>query len=232
MAYKIIIVDDEKRSRKMLSDTVKAKDGYEILLETTSGATLLESDLSEGKCLFLDLSIEDKNGTAIVAPLREKYPSLKILVISSKMDGYILRKLMIDGIKGYILKDDLFPPDLVFRAIEEMEAGRYFFSEEVEKEAMAILRKYITRAGEPDDKDRITKHLWAVGYYVTKGLTETQIGGIMKLSSSTVAGHKARLADFLGLGSRKELVGELSKEPYQLLMIDAVRDKKLPIIED
>lgn len=228
MAYQIIIAEDEKWASKTLSETVDAADGYEILLKTASGTELLEANLSGANCLFLDLSINDRNGTALVPQLKANYPSLKILVISSRVFDLELKKLLEEGINGYIVKDELDPPKVIFEAIKFIEKGGIYFSSDVAGKAMAILKKL----GKRKEDGQISPHLWAIAYYVSKGLTDNRISEIMSLSARTIANHKTRLADRLNLEGRKDLVGELSKERYRLLMIDAVRDKELPEIED
>lgn len=230
MAYKIGIVDDHQIVRTILSQTIQARDGFEVAFEITSGKELLEKDLSEVNCIFLDIHIEEINGTMVVPKLKENYPAVKILIISSKMDGYTLRMMLKAGVDGYIIKDELSPARIIFDAIKDMENGKHFFSEEVVPEAMAILRNRYGDNGQ--DLMKISAQLWVVAYYLDKSQSYAQIADILNISKETVSSHIKRLVSALGLAGGRELRTELRKGIYFLPMQDAIRDKNLPEIED
>ena len=105
--YRIMLLDDEVGVR----NSIKAKidwttAGFEIALEASNGLEALQ--LLE-KHAFPDVIITDvrmpqMDGIAFVNACKEKYPALRIIVLSGYSDFEYMKAAIQLGVKDYLLK--------------------------------------------------------------------------------------------------------------------------------
>ena len=80
--------------------------------------------------LLLDIQLPDGNGIDFCKEMRQKYPKLKILALTSHNEHSIVRRMMENGAHGYILKNAL--SEEVIAGIETVMNGEIFLCEDVD----------------------------------------------------------------------------------------------------
>lgn len=99
---KILIVDDEKQIRKILSISLNANN-YQTI-EAEKGKEALEIAVTENPdCIILDLGLPDIDGIKVLAKLREWYSSPIIILSVRKSDKDIITALD-NGANDYVTK--------------------------------------------------------------------------------------------------------------------------------
>lgn len=92
------------------------------------GLRMLQNEMPE--VLLLDINLPDTDGIALCVQLKLKYPSLKILALTSYSEYTMVRRMMESGASGYILKNAL--AEEMLEGIETVAAGGTFLCHEVD----------------------------------------------------------------------------------------------------
>jgi DNA-binding NarL/FixJ family response regulator len=157
--------------------------------------------------VLMDISMPGMDGVELCGLMREKYPGVFILGLSTFNQGLYIKKMMENGASGYILKNS--SKEELLKAIHTVNSGNIFFSGEVGE----VLREYqhssIERMPELSPREKEVLGLIAEGY------TNPQIAEKIFLSSFTVDSH------------RKNLLAKLNAKNSAMLIRIAVENKLL-----
>ena len=79
--------------------------------------------------VLMDISLPDMSGVELCAVMKEKYPGIMILGLSTFNQGLYIKKMMENGASGYILKNA--SKEELMKAIHAVHEGGIYFSGEV-----------------------------------------------------------------------------------------------------
>jgi DNA-binding NarL/FixJ family response regulator len=103
---KIAIADDYPVYREGLQVTLSANENLEVIFEADNGRELLEKmAIQLPDLVIMDYKMPEMDGMAATRIIKDKYPAVKVLVISMYQDEKFIRHLMDNGADGYLLKD-------------------------------------------------------------------------------------------------------------------------------
>lgn len=106
MNTSVAIVDDHSLLAQALSDLIQKFEGYEVSFVADSGRAML-AQLERNPApdmLLLDVHLPQMSGEEIAQVLKEKYPDIKILVLTMDADEEQIVKMVSLGARGYLLK--------------------------------------------------------------------------------------------------------------------------------
>ena len=117
--FKIAIADDYPVYRDGLQVTLSADENLEIIFEADNGQELLEKMNAElPDLVIMDYKMPVMDGMAATRMIKEKHPSVKVLVISMFHDEKFIHHLMDNGADGYLLKDA--EPEQIMSTIHQL----------------------------------------------------------------------------------------------------------------
>jgi two-component system response regulator DevR len=178
----------------------EAGDGREALEKIgTSGATLA----------LVDIRLPDIDGIDLASTLRERYPDLKVAILTSFSDESMVLRAARAGVHGYMLKE--IAPEKLRESIISMMEGRIAMDEK----ASDILLRGL--ANETDDRE--ARNRWTllspqelkVAELVTRGLINKEIGDQMNLSEKTVKNYLASIFTKLNVSRRAQVAAFYTK---------------------
>jgi DNA-binding NarL/FixJ family response regulator len=155
--------------------------------------------------VLMDISMPGMDGVELCALMKEKYPGVMILGLSTFNQGLYIKKMMENGASGYILKNS--PKEELIKAIHAVNNGSIFFSGEV-GQALAEYQKY-----SKSELPLLTPREKEVLGLIAEGFTNPQIAEKIFLSSFTVDSH------------RKNLLAKLNVKNTAMLIKIAVENK-------
>ncbi|HSL45702.1 MAG TPA: response regulator transcription factor [Anaerolineales bacterium] len=120
----ILLVEDHKLMADALVRVLHEKGNFKIadVAETAEEALERLPNLQVDLAL-VDVVLPHTSGIELVSRIREQYPKLPCLMISSwKSDQYVKRAL-VAGARGYVLKDDVF--DVIHGIRHVLDGGTY-----------------------------------------------------------------------------------------------------------
>jgi DNA-binding NarL/FixJ family response regulator len=178
----VIIIDDHKLILQGLEQTLR-NSGEVIVLGVGYCAAdcrqLLEHRLPE--VLILDVKLPDGDGCELCAELLKKYPTLKVLMLTSYMDKGVFARATQSGAKGYMLKNSDYEEFL--EGIRVVAAGGRYVCDKME-----------TVLNQKSDTDIwLTKREHELLNHIAAGLTSSEIAEKMCISEYTVNDHRKSL---------------------------------------
>ena len=117
--FKIAIADDYPVYRDGLQVTLSSDENLEVIFEADNGQELLDKMQKElPDLVIMDYKMPVMDGMMATRQIKEKYPAVKVLVISMFHDDKFIRHLMDNGADGYLLKDA--EPEDIMSAIRKL----------------------------------------------------------------------------------------------------------------
>ncbi|RYU96810.1 response regulator transcription factor [Emticicia agri] len=203
---RIAVVDDHSLFRKGMISILQLVPDFEVVMEATNGLEFLHKlQQTPVDVVLMDLQMPQLDGTKATEIIREKFPQVKVIILSMHDEDKYILHLMEIGANGYLLKDN--DPEEVEKAIRKVIETDIYFSDFVSK---VMLRK-MTRKNQQENKifnykTDISDREKEVLVHICEGLTTTEIGDILSLSPRTVEGHRLRMIEKLGVKNTAGLV--------------------------
>ncbi|MDP1544646.1 MAG: response regulator transcription factor [Anaerolineales bacterium] len=196
---RVMLVDDHTMVRKGLGIFLQVFDDMQLVGEAESGtgAIKLCGEILPDVVL-MDMVMPDMDGATATSMIRQKFPQVQILVLTSFKEGELIKKALEAGAIGYLLKD--VSADDLARAIRSAHVGRATLSPEA---AQSLVE---TANLSPAPGLDLTEREREVLALMVEGLSNTQIAAKLGVSSSTIKSHVSNVLSKLGVASRTEAV--------------------------
>ena len=194
MVYKVLIVDDQVLPRQLFGSIVDSSDHYEIAASISS-AKMADAYCAKEKIdlILMDVVMSDGfSGLAAARRIKESYPDVKIIIVTSMPDAAFLDKARMAGVDSFWYKEVQDEP--LLELMDRTMAG-----ESVYPDASPVTEIGKTLSSEFTDKEIGVLRLLAAGY------TDREIAEELFISVSTVRYHLNNMILKSGLSSRTAL---------------------------
>lgn len=180
----VALVDDHQLFRSGINFIISDTNDIEIAFEASNGQEFLEFvDQYQPDLVLMDINMPIVDGVEATRKALEKFPDLKILVLSmfGEVDYY---NTMIDlGVKGFILKD--IDNDELIDAIRKVNKGGSYFSQEL---LLQLIKN--KPSGEEIELTRREKEVLEL---ICLGFSNQEISEKLFISQRTVERHRSSL---------------------------------------
>jgi DNA-binding NarL/FixJ family response regulator len=191
----VLLVDDHalvrRGFRRMLEDDPEIK----VVGEASDGEEAVRLALElRPAVMVMDCALPEFSGIEATRRIRATLPQARILMLSMHSEETLVRQAMDAGARGYILKNAL-DLDLV-KAVRSISEGKVVLDPQIAKPS--------TLKGERTGG--LTPREMEILQHIVAGKSNKEIAVELKLSSNTVAVHRANIMDALGIHKTAELV--------------------------
>jgi DNA-binding NarL/FixJ family response regulator len=196
------IVDDHKMLVEGLCTSIN-ESGVAKVTAIANSVAGYRKLLAEGApdVLLLDINLPDGNGIDFCSEIKQKYPTIKIVMLTMYEKSSIVNRAMSSGASGYILKNAL--SEEVIAGIETVMRGELFLCEQIEL---------------------MTRSRYEIPAYLT-----TRDKDILKLIVNGYSNQEIADELFLGLETiksyRKVLIRKLNAKNSMILVKIAIEEK-------
>lgn len=206
MATKLFIVDDHYMVIEGIHSILLNEDGMEWMGHASNADSCLAFlKNQQPDVILMDISMPGMSGIELCKLVRENYPAIYIIGLSTFNQLSFIQKMIDVGASGYLLKNAT-RQELVF-AIQTVSKGKTYFSEDV-----ATTLRYNENGQVPV----ITRREKEVLEFIASGLTNNEIAEKLFISVSTVDSHRKNiLAKF-----EAKNIASLVRTALQLKIID------------
>lgn len=201
---KLALVDDHTLFRKGLISLIEmVSSDYSILFEADNGLELLEKldHNNQPDIILMDINMPGMDGFASVQWLNEKFPLIKILVVSMiEKEETIVRMLKL-GVKGYLCKD-VEPKELGEALNAIMNKGFYYTDFITGKLVHSLQNSQPGDAAKVEALNLMSDREKDFLQLACSEYTYNEIAAKMFLSPKTIDGYRNSLFEKLNVKSR------------------------------
>lgn len=204
---KIVIADDMKILRQGLKAILSQDEELEVVATASNGKEAYELTSSyEPDIVLMDMRMPDYDGTYGIKAIKEKFPSIKVLVLTTFDDDETIEKAMKSGADGYILKE--MEDAKIIAAVKSMHSGIAVFGGgvlETMRKQMGINTKKKQDAMDVIVEKGFTERELDVMKLVAQGYDNKEIADELFLAEGTVRNQVSHLLEKTGLKDRTQL---------------------------
>ncbi|TDM07462.1 response regulator [Macrococcus lamae] len=193
----IILVDDHHIVRQGLKFLISSMTDFSIIGEFNDGVEVIDylSSNEPPDCILMDLVMPKMDGIKTTKKLKELYPDIKILVLSSYIDEEHVIGVMEAGADGYEVKDT--EPAKLIETISQVAAGEKVFHP-------SVITAVRNAEQLPHLQKKLSKRELEVLEQMVKGLTNKEIANILFVSEKTVKTHVSHIFSKLAVNDRTQ----------------------------
>ncbi len=194
MAYHVLIADEQRVSRLLFERIVSSDARYRVIA-SIDAAILADAWCARGGVDLILMDVVRKDGSSSLnaaARLRQSYPDVKIIVVTSTLDPLLPKMALAAGVESFWYKEVEAEP--ILQVMDRTMAG-----------------ERVWPAGSPAvrlgniDSDNFTRRELDVLRLLAEGLIDREIAERLALGLPTVRSHVRHLMDKSGLSSRTKL---------------------------
>lgn len=195
----VIIADDHLLFADGLEQLLNKEDDIHVQSIANNGRTLIDQVRnSKPHIILLDINMPLLNGLDALKRLKQDYPEIKIIILSTYGDNHLIEKAKNNGANGYLLKNA--NKDELLQTIRLVASGQTSFP----------YRKPMVENMMDEDsfikKNNLTKKEYEIIQYIKQGLTNAQIAEKNFLSIYTVETHRKNIMRKLKLNNPAALM--------------------------
>lgn len=197
---RIVLVDDHGLMRAGVRMLLESQADIQVVGEAGNGDEALRL-LRQLKpdVVLCDFHMPGLSGLEVTERLARSLPEIRLIMVSVLNDGPIPKRVLAAGAYGYL--DKGAPGAELLTAVREVAAGRRYIGADIARQmALEGLN------GTPSAVQALTPRELEVALLLVQGRKMTEIGERLSLSAKTVATHKYRVFDKLGVRDVVSLV--------------------------
>lgn len=198
---RILIADDHKLVAELCQNLLEPE--FDVIGVVNDGRALLRA-ASELKpdVIIVDIAMPVLNGLDAAEQVRKMLPAVKVLFITMNTDADVAAEGFRRGGSGYLLKT--CAASQMMTAVRDVLEGKTYLSPSLSRDTVGFLRRQDEKLVE--EGKRLTERQREVLQLLAEGKVMKEVGGILNMSTRTVAFHKYRIMEVLGARSNADLV--------------------------
>jgi DNA-binding NarL/FixJ family response regulator len=193
---RVVLADDHTLLRAGIRALLEEMEGIEVVAEAADGREALRMiEVHRPDIILTDIAMPVVGGLELAAQVSKEHPHTRVIILSMHKDKEYVRRAMIGGASGYLLKDsDTEELGLALRAVAR---GQTYMSPAVSTHLVADYRKQAS--AQPDRATNLTPRQQQILQLIAEGRTTKAIASTLRISSKTVEWHRAHLMERLGI---------------------------------
>lgn len=204
MSIRIAITDDHPMILNGLRNMLETQESFEVINIYENGRQLLEGIKKEQPdVLILDIHLPDITGEVLTRTIRQKYPDIRILILTSHDGIFFVKNLLSSGATGYILKTS--GPEILIEAIKTVYAGIQFLSPEVKD---ILVNDTLKIRNKISNSIELTQREKDILQLIAEECTSQEIAEKLHLSHRTVENYRIGLMQKL---NAKNMIGMIKR---------------------
>jgi DNA-binding NarL/FixJ family response regulator len=200
---RVLIVDDHPFMRRGLAQTINDQPGLEVCGEAGSVAEALKiMESCSPHLAVVDISLGAESGIELIQAIRERWPSIKVLVSSMHDETLFAERALRAGALGFVNKGE--PPAVFVAALQRVSSGQIYLSERMTNR---MLDQVLTDKLEANRSpiETLSNRELEVFEMIGKGMSTKQIAARLGLSPKTIETYREHIKQKLNLSNATEL---------------------------
>ena len=198
---KILLVEDQAMVRQGLKMMIETDEGLRVTGEASNGkvaVALCESHSFD--IIVMDIRMPEMDGLEATRIIRSRWPSSKVLILTTFNDDEYALEALKSGASGYMLKDA--EPSALIRAIHSCLSVGMALQDDV---AAKIIPRLLKDEQEHEVDKSITPRELSILRLIGEGRSNREIADQLGLSIGTVKNNVSQVMEKLELRDRTQL---------------------------
>lgn len=200
---RLLIVDDHEVVRLGLKTLLNDEPDMIVVAEAgNSEQALIQAESARPDVVILDIQLPGRSGLEVCREIVERYPSIKVVMLTSHSTIGFAEEALRVGASGYVLKQ--VGNEELMRAIRAAHRGEIALDPRTSSQVVDQYRK-LSREKEFNAFKDLSPREMDVLNLLVRGNSNKEIGAALNLSEITVRNYVSNILDKLGLRNRIEL---------------------------
>lgn len=196
----VLLVDDHSIVRQGLKNLIELENDIRVTGEAASGLEALKLvRANKYDIIVLDISMPDKNGVDTMHELKHVAPNLPVLILSGYSEAQYALNLIRSGCKGYLSKGA--DSSEIIKAIKTIANGKRYISAELAE----LMTDQLSHPSEKQLHESLSHREFQVFFKLSSGLSPTEIGAELNISTKTVSTYRMRILEKMSLKTNADL---------------------------
>ena len=202
---KVMLVDDEQLIRSGLKIMLETYPDIEVIHQAGNGREAFECcKIEVPDVVLMDIRMPVSTGIDGTKLIKEAYPEVKIVMVTTFQDTEYIVEAMQYGASGYLLKDSSY--EAIYDGIKVALSGKVVM-DAIVSEKLVMQPKVPTTIGKTDISSfGLTEREIELIRLVSQGLNNKEISEALFLSEGTVKNNISTILSKLALRDRTQLV--------------------------
>ncbi|MBL6449383.1 response regulator transcription factor [Fulvivirga sp. 29W222] len=198
----ILIVDDHHMFLEGLAALLANIQDVHLTGTLKNGKEALEFlESNTVDVVIMDISMPGMDGIELNKLIKDSYPHIKTMVLSTHSDPKTINKLIQDDVNGYLLKNA--DKSELLEAVYSLAKGQNYFSEEVKEK---YTNSMFARQSKSNEEPPLSRREIEILKLIVAQNTTQEIAEKLFISQHTVNSHRKNLLSKLGLKNTAGLV--------------------------
>ena len=207
---RVLVVDDHDLFRRGLIEVLEDETDMEVIGEARNGKEAIEvAGTSNPDVVFMDLNMPGQNGIEATAYITQKWPEMKVLVLTVSEEAGDLYQALSVGARGYVLK--ISSPEEILDALRQVHQGWVVVAPAMAPRFLSELSQPTGQPGGGRGVDRphadepvLTIREQEILRLVARGMSNSGIADELTVSENTVKTHIKNILGKLHMKNRGE----------------------------
>jgi DNA-binding NarL/FixJ family response regulator len=189
---RVIIADDHPVFRNGIVTALRAVPFIQKVSQASNGQELLsclEHEFHE--VVLMDIRMTPIDGLQATEIIRQTYPDVKVIALSSYEDASFVLSMMQKGATGYLLKNA--DKNVIIAAIESVMNGQHYYSKEVERLMHDSVDRIVSHATDDNALKYANPLYREIIFLVCNEYTNKEIGKILNKSKRTIDAYRSEI---------------------------------------
>lgn len=211
---RVMVVEDQPKILRSQLKLLQDNEHIDVVATALSGeAAIAELEFAKPDVLLCDLGLPRMSGIELTRAVKEKHPEVEVLIFTIFDEEDKVLDAIKAGASGYLLKGT--PVERIVEAIRDVHEGGSVIQPSL---ARRLLRAFHVQedgssaATPPRPIDNsgpsLTNREAEILRLIAKGLSNTEVAGVLTLSRATVRTHLEHIYEKLEVTNRVEAVTE------------------------
>ncbi len=205
---KILIADDQELIRQSLMIILDNIEDFQVTDSVADGIEVMASVKKEKPdVILMDIRMPKMDGVACTQRIKELYPDIKIIILTTFDDDEYVFNALKFGASGYLLKGISMKE--LSAAIRKVYNGSAMINEDIASKVVRLFSRMAQSNLAIQVEDSLTQdlkpHEWDVIVLVGSGLSNKEISARLNLSEGTVRNSLSAILSKLCLRDRTQL---------------------------
>jgi DNA-binding NarL/FixJ family response regulator len=197
---RVLLADDHTMLLEAFRRLLEGK--CEVVGAVSDGRALLrDAPVLKPDVLVVDIGMPLLNGLDAGRQLKGMLPSVKLIFLTMNEDSDLAAEAMRSGASAYLLKSSAASE--LFRAIQDVLKGKTYVTPKI---ARAMEQAFIRSPGGRHHQKTLTARQREVVQLLAEGKSMKEAADFLSVTPRTVAFHKYRIMEELGLKTSADLV--------------------------